>query len=131
MLERLKLLENNILDLRDLKSKFSLEDVSSDRTKEWALRYGLLETIQIVIDISCYLVSRDNLGNPATYTECIELLQRFEYLDRGLAEKLNGMIGLRNILVHEYLAVDREKLYHLLEDIGDFEEFAIRIQRFL
>jgi len=95
------------------------------------LRYGLLETIQIVIDISCYLVSRDNLGNPATYTECIELLQRFEYLDRGLAEKLNGMIGLRNILVHEYLAVEREKLYHLLEDIGDFEEFAIRIQRFL
>jgi len=131
MLERLKLLENNIRDLRDLKSKFSLEDVCSDRTKEWALRYGLLETIQIVIDISCYLVSRDNLGNPATYTECIELLQRFEYLDRGLAEKLNGMIGLRNILVHEYLAVEREKLYHLLEDIGDFEEFAIRTQRFL
>jgi len=131
MFERLKLLENNIRDLIDLKSKFSLEDVCTDKTKEWALRYGLLETIQIIIDISCYLVSKYNLGNPATYAECVELLQRFKYLDQGLAEKLHGMVGLRNILVHEYLAVEREKLYRLLEDIGDFKEFAIRIQRFL
>jgi len=34
------------------------------------------------------------------------------------------MVGLRNILVHEYLAVEREKLYRLLEDIGDFKEFC-------
>ena len=127
MLERLKLLEENINELKAFKKKFTLKDVQNDKTREWALRYGMLETIQAVIDISCHLVSKYNLGNPAAYSECIELLGKFNYIDDGLTAKLVGMSGLRNLLIHEYLVIEVNKLYALLDDISDFAAFAQKI----
>lgn len=131
MIHRLQLLENNVKELATLKNRYGLHDVKADKTKEWALRYGFLESVQIVIDISCHLVSKYNLGNPATYAECIELLRQFDYIDEALASKLAGMIGLRNILAHEYVTVEAEKLYGLLDNIGDFKEFIERIKGYV
>lgn len=51
-----------------------MKDIKRDKTKEWALRYGLLESIQIVIDLSCHLVVHQNLGNAETYSDCIRLV---------------------------------------------------------
>ena len=38
------------------------------------------------------------------------------------------MVGLRNILVHEYITVDINKLYGLLDNIKDFKEFVNKIK---
>lgn len=130
MLERFKLFEGNIGELLEFKKRFSLEDVRSDKARQWALRYGFLETIQIVIDISCHLVGKYNLGNPATYSECIELLEKYKYIDKDLADRLLGMVGLRNILVHEYIIIDIDKLYGLLERVKDFKEFAEKMREY-
>jgi len=127
MLERLKLLEENVHELMKFKKKHTLKNVQDDKTREWALRYGMLETIQAVIDISCHLVSKYNLGNPASYSECIELLEKFSYIDDELTKRLVAMTGLRNLLIHEYLIIEVGKLYALLEDIGDFTLFAQKI----
>lgn len=43
------------------------EQVLADDHVQWALRYGLLEAIQMVIDIACHLVSTRNLGTPSRY----------------------------------------------------------------
>lgn len=124
MLERLKLLEENIATLSEFGRTTSLQDVLEDKSKEWALRYGLIETIQIVIDISCYLVSKHNLGNPSTYADCVELLEKYGYVDKDLSKKLLGMVGLRNILIHEYVVADNSKLYELLSNIDDIRAFV-------
>ncbi len=129
MIERLKLLEENISELIALKNKFTIKDIKDDKTREWALRYGLLETIQTVIDISCHLVSKYNLGNPASYSECIELLEKHSYIDNELKTKLIGMVGLRNLLIHEYVIIDVDKLYALLNDLGDFNIFVQKINK--
>lgn len=131
MLERLKLLEDNVRELLDFKKRITLRELRDDKSKEWALRYGLLESIQIVIGVSCHIVSKHNLGNPATYAECIELLEQHKYIDKTLSEKLAAMIGLRNIPVHEYIVIDRGKLFGLLDHIGDFKEFAGKIHNAL
>lgn len=128
MLDRLKLLEENINGLIEFKKRHTLGDIRSDKSKEWALRYGLLESMQIVVDISCHLTTKYNLGNPSTYAECIEFLRKYKYLDEELSDKLVGMVGLRNILVHEYITVDINKLYGLLDNIKDFKEFADKIK---
>ena len=131
MLDRIKLLENNIKELAELKTRFIMEDICHDKLGEWALRYGFLETIQIAIDISCHIVAKYNLGNPTTYTECIDLLRKYNYIDKSLTSKLIGMIGLRNILVHEYVSVDIERLYDLLNNVEDFKEFVNQIKEFV
>ncbi len=131
MRERLQRLEGTLRELRRFRQRYTLEDIDRDPHLEWALRYGLLEAIQMVIDISCHLVSRDNLGVPATYAECIEQLYRAGYLDDPLRKTLLGMVGLRNILVHEYALVDRTRLYSLLERIDDFQRFIEQIGPYL
>jgi len=94
MSERLKRLETNIVELTKFRKEITLHDVMHDKTKEWALRYGLLEAIQIVIDIACYVVSKYNLGNPETYAECIELLQKNGYIDNTLAINIERNGGI-------------------------------------
>lgn len=131
MLDRLKLLEDNVAELANFKKKHTLEQLKTERTTGWALRYGFLESIQIIIDISCHIVSKHNLGNPETYAECIELLKKFNHIDDTLELKLIGMVGLRNILAHEYADVNIEKLYGLLDQLGDIGEYILRIKPLL
>lgn len=131
LLERLKRLEENVGELYRFRERVSLEDIRSSKTQEWALRYGLLETIQGIIDIACHIVSRENLGNPATYAECIALLERNGYIDAPLARKLQGMVGLRNLLIHEYTSIDLAKLYQCLFSLEDFLAFVYRIRSYL
>lgn len=123
-IEKLKQLENNIVELENFKSRYTFEDVQQEITTQWALRYGFLESIQIVIDISCHLTAKNNLGNAQTYAECIDLLSKFSYIDQPLAQKLKSMAGLRNILVHEYVKVNVALLYEMLDFLDDFRNFA-------
>ena len=126
--EKLKHLEENIKVLREIKDTVTLEDLKVNKRYEWEVRYGLLESIQVVIDIACKLSSQYNLGNPKTYRACIELLQQHKYLDKALAQKVMGMVGLRNLLVHEYIEIDEEKLYQFLDYLDDFIAFGLQMQ---
>ena len=70
----------------------------------------------------------ERLGAVEEYRDAIRLLGRSGYLKPDLAQKLIPMAGLRNILVHDYLDVDRDRIYNLLQDcLEDFEQFAIQI----
>ncbi len=126
--EKLKHLEDNIETLRDIKSSVSLDELKVNKRFEWEVRYGLLESIQIVIDIACKIVSQYHLGNPKNYRGCIELLQQHHYIDAVLAKKVIGMVGLRNLLVHEYVEIDEEKLYAFLDHLEDFIAFGVAMR---
>src|SRR3990167_2776673 len=110
LLQKLKLLEENISILENIKEHVKLEDITANKRYEWELRYGLFESIQIIIDVSCKVTSYYNLGNPKNYRECIELLGKFNYINASHIKKYISMIGLRNLLIHEYATIDSEKL---------------------
>jgi len=131
MLERLHQLEINVNELKNFRLGNSLDDIKNSLQKQWILRYGLFESVQIVIDVSCHLVSKYNLGNPKTYAECVELLRKFGYIKNELADKLAAMVGLRNILIREYVAIDLKRLYGLLDHLDDFSEFARAVKNYL
>jgi uncharacterized protein YutE (UPF0331/DUF86 family) len=40
------------------------------------------------------------------------------------------MAGLRNLLVHEYVIVDIDKLYGLLQHLDDFKDFITAIEQY-
>lgn len=128
LLQKLKLLEENISILENIKEDVKLEDITTNKRYEWELRYGLFESIQIMIDISCKIASHYNLGNPQNYRECIELLGKFNFLSTIHVKKYISMIGLRNLLIHEYATIDSEKLYAFLESIDDFKNFIKEIK---
>jgi len=127
LLEKLKHLELNVKTLAEIKDTLTIEEIEQNKRYEWQIRYGLFESIQIVIDISCKIVSTYNLGNPKEYKECIKLLQQQRYLSKELSKKVVSMVGLRNLLVHEYVQIDNKKLYEYLNFLDDFIAFANEI----
>ncbi len=124
-------LETHVRELQRFRERYTSDDVRQDAHLDWALRYGLFEAIQIVIDISCHVVNTHHLGAPASYAECVELLRRAGYLEEDLAAAVARMVGLRNILVHEYVRVDPERLYELLSRLDDFRRFVERVRGYV
>jgi uncharacterized protein YutE (UPF0331/DUF86 family) len=88
--------------------------------------------IQALLDISNHVVADMNLNLPADSKELFGLLAKHKVLSTRLASKLAPMAGFRNILVHEYLEIDRHRVYHMLErDLGDFDRFIKAISKLL
>ncbi len=88
--------------------------------------------IQAVLDISHHIVADRNLPLPADSRSLFELLARQKVISKGLSVKLAAMAGFRNILVHEYLEIDRHRVYRALTtDLRDFESFIRAVTRLL
>jgi uncharacterized protein YutE (UPF0331/DUF86 family) len=126
ILEKLKGLSDNLIILESIKYELS-GDVVGKRV-EWEVRYGLFESIQIIIDIACKVTSYYNLAHPKSYSECIAALVNAQYIDGEIAQKVTKMIGLRNLLIHEYATIDTVKLIDFLDYLEDFREFSRQIQ---
>ena len=88
--------------------------------------------IQAVLDISNHIVADMKLNLPADSKELFDLLATHKVLPPALAKRLVLMAGFRNVLVHEYLEIDRRRVYRALrDDVGDFEKFTKAISRLL
>ena len=88
--------------------------------------------IQAVLDISHHIVADRSLPLPADSKSLFDLLARQKVVSKGLSVKLAAMAGLRNILVHEYLEIDRRRIYRALTtELRDFETFVRAVTRLL
>ncbi|MCS7052886.1 MAG: DUF86 domain-containing protein [Ignavibacterium sp.] len=131
MIDRLYKLEENIKELEKFRINYKVDDLINNIQIEWILRYGLFESIQIIIDICCHLVVKFNIGNAKSYSECIELMCKENYIGKEICERLLKMVGLRNIIVHEYISVDPKKLYSMLDFLDDFRNFVKQIKNLI
>jgi len=96
-----------------------------------AERYTQL-AIQVMLDIGNHIVADDKLGEVSEYRDILTILGKAKVLPHELVERLLPLAGLRNILVHDYLEVDRAKLYDALHGgLHDFEEFAKHVSKLL
>jgi len=92
----------------------------------------LQSTVQIIIDISHLIIIDLGLRRPEDNYEVISILFESKVISQSLTQKLTKMIGLRNILVHEYGKINRKKIYRILKGkIQDLEEFNRQIIDFL
>lgn len=49
----------------------------------------------------------------------------------GVAERLTGLAGFRNVLVHDYARLDLRRVHAGLERLGDLEAFVADVERWL
>lgn len=89
-------------------------------------------SIQAIIDISHLIIIDLELNRPEDNYEAISIIFENKVISGELAQKITKMIGLRNILVHEYGKIDRKKIYKILKNqLSDLEEFRKQIIKFL
>jgi uncharacterized protein YutE (UPF0331/DUF86 family) len=105
------------------------ERFSSDENLYLMAERCLQLAIQAMLDIGTHIIADQGLNRPAGYEEVVPELGRAGILPAELVERLSGIAGLRNILVHDYLTVDHERMFDdLTSGLGDFEEFARAIE---
>ena len=88
--------------------------------------------IQCVLDVSNHVVADMRLNLPSDNRELFEMLAKHKVISTALSKKLTAMAGFRNVLVHEYLEIDRHRVYNALEnELGDFERFIRAISKLI
>lgn len=89
-------------------------------------------SIQSIIDIAHLLIIDLDLKRPEDNYEAVSMLFEKEVISDELAHTLSKMVGLRNILVHEYGKIDRKKVYEVLTtQLQDLEMFKEQVVAYL
>lgn len=87
---------------------------------------------ECVLDIGGHIIAEKGFSLPQDNEDVIHILRINKVISNKLAEKLKGLGGFRNILVHNYLGIDYNKVYQYLSSkLGLFEEFATEITTYL
>lgn len=125
-----ELLQRKLLELETFLAQVSeyraltLEQYRADWKIQRIVERTLHMAIETCIDVAGHALADRGLGAPTTYAESFTLLGQHGLLPRELAESLARMTGFRNILVHEYTAVDANVVLRILrKDLGDLEHF--------
>jgi uncharacterized protein YutE (UPF0331/DUF86 family) len=86
---------------------------------------------QCCLDICNRIISIEGALKPRDYRDAILRMAELGVLPADLAQRLAPLAGFRNILIHEYLAVDWDEVYANLTDLNDLEQFASLIRAWL
>lgn len=96
------------------------------------LERNLQLACEVVLDVANQLIAEFRFRTPEEYKESIRILGEAGVLDASFANEFADMAGFRNILVHDYLVIDYEKVADILNNrLGDFERFAREVSRYL
>lgn len=96
-----------------------------DDWDEWALERGLQIAAQAVFDIGNHVLAGAFSSRPKEYADVAPELARRGVIAEALSARLAGLAGFRNLLVHDYAAVDPARVRDLLRArLDDFTDFA-------
>ena len=122
--KRLEKLDQYVGLLKKL-SKQPLNRFISDPFVRGNVERYLQLAIQVCLDIGNHILADIKSKAPEEFRDIFILLGENKIIPDEFAKKIAPMAGLRNILVHDYLEVDSNKIYDILQkDLSDFREFA-------
>lgn len=88
--------------------------------------------IEASTDMGNHIIADMNLGHADYGTQIPDILTEKGLISRELAETWIKMIGLRNILVHDYLDVNHATVHELIQNrMDDFESIKIFFTQYL
>ena len=121
---RLGKLEELLRRLRQA-AENDLSTLLSDPLLQASVERWLHLAAECSLDLANHLIADRGWKTPTSYRESFRVLQQEGVLDEELAGQMDAWAGLRNVLVHLYLEVDRRRLYEILEtDLDQLERFA-------
>jgi len=86
-----------------------------DHLKQDAIAANLQRAAEQAIDLANHVIRKGKLGLPKESKESFEILARTKVIPQELADKLKGMVGFRNIMVHQYQEMDIKIMVDVIE----------------
>lgn len=117
--ERIKEALRRLEEIRRL----SIEQFLSDWKSQDAALHNFRVAIEGCLDIGNYIIGLIGAKSPETYVQIIEILGEEKVLPEDFLETAKNMAKFRNIIVHEYLYLDLDKVYSFLLKVDDIRQF--------
>ncbi len=101
------------------------EEFEENHTKQDSVILNLERASQASIDIATHIVKINGLGLPNSSRELFNLLLENHMISEDTCKQMQGMVGFRNIAVHDYQNLNLEIVVAIIEKhLGDFEGFV-------
>lgn len=125
-------LQELIKKIRILQGRVDLKQFLTDDVVRSAVERYLQLALEAVLDIADQVIGEQDFRKPEDYKDNILILAENKVIPQAFAKRFALAAGFRNILVHDYLKLDYEKVYqHFKEDTRDLEQFLKYIARYL
>ena len=123
LVERLAELRKHLDHLREIRPRVTgREALERDLSLHNDVLFSLLTVCQLVIDVAGDLAARhgDRFGD---YTEAVRTLGRDARFSPDLVRQLERLPGFRNVVIHEYVALDLDRVIEALDDLAPVQGF--------
>jgi len=112
--------------------KYNLKPFLSDWKIHDLVERNLQLAIQTTLDLGEMIISEFNFKKPDSYKDIARILAENKVIPFDFQPILEDLAGFRNVLVYEYLYLDREKVYeHLQKDLEKIRKFIKQIKEFI
>lgn len=81
-----------------------------------ALTLNVERACQAAIDLAMHVVASKHLGMPQSQADAFRLLADAGEIDRKLSERMIGMCGFRNVLIHQYQDLEVDLLHKVASE---------------
>jgi uncharacterized protein YutE (UPF0331/DUF86 family) len=123
LVERLAELRRHLDHLREIRPRVTgREALERDLSLHNDVLFSLLTVCQTVIDVAGDLAARRG-DRFEDYTEAVRSLGRDDRFTPALVRNLERLPGFRNVVIHEYVALDLDRVVEALDDLAPVEEF--------
>jgi uncharacterized protein YutE (UPF0331/DUF86 family) len=112
---RLERLRQYLKTLREVE-KFGPERFKADPFIHGTAERYLHLTIECLLDIGNHIIADHGYRKPESYGEIFEILAKNNVISHELLQELSGMAALRNVLVHDYLRLDLDLVYRIIQE---------------
>jgi len=108
------------------------EGFRSDHDRQDACILNVIRACETAIDLASMAVRARYLGMPSETRELFALLEREQVIPADLGKRLRGMVGFRNLAVHQYREIDLDIVESVIrENLDDLLNFGQIAGRFL
>jgi uncharacterized protein YutE (UPF0331/DUF86 family) len=105
--------------LKEFKVNYDIQDIIY---RNWQI------IVQNMVDIGSHIISDRGWQTPITMGHVFEILAQNKVIPRSQVKKLRNMVTIRNIIVHDYIRIDHEKVYkHLKTHLRLVRQFGSQI----
>ena len=103
----------------------SEEDLAGDVDAQDIIALNLERAIQMCVDIAAHLLSLSDQPLPETMAQLFVAQAEAGIIDPALAQSLRNAVGLRNLALHDYSALDWKQLHEYLpRALNDLREYS-------
>lgn len=100
----------------------------SNFTKQDSVVLNLQRSCEACIDICNHIIRQRNLGIPQSARNSFELMAQAQLISDHSSLQLQKMVGLRNVAVHDYQALNLDIVIAVVnKHLVDFEDFSQQI----